>query len=289
MTEQAEQPQPFLIKWDIWCPRCNYNLRGLTGKVVNCPECGRRCDVKQLYAMQQMKKWGMHIPGFGVLLKPGCFLFCTYGIAAITVPTVAANVNMRGPDEIGIDLLLASIVIVAVVSPAAAWLYWIVEISRRNGFAAGVRVVELTFVTAGVCISALMGIPATLMLLDRSEALLEPVACVLDMLVFGICLLEYLAMRRCAASTNDNVPAALNELERFSFARVGLCITGPAILPLIWATVASIRRYHPNAVHAIETVVTLCICVFVAMLCLWRWFAVRHWCRQRWMAGNAIR
>jgi len=36
------------IHRDIGCPKCNYNLRGLSGETVACPECGERWHVNRI-------------------------------------------------------------------------------------------------------------------------------------------------------------------------------------------------------------------------------------------------
>ena len=51
---------------DVACPGCEYNLRGLYGPVVSCPECGLTCDVAKLVQQKWEKSW-QHAPKFHVV------------------------------------------------------------------------------------------------------------------------------------------------------------------------------------------------------------------------------
>ncbi len=42
------------IQQDLDCPHCEYNLRGLLGDVVSCPECGEICDVAKLVTAEAL-------------------------------------------------------------------------------------------------------------------------------------------------------------------------------------------------------------------------------------------
>ncbi len=55
---------------DIACPGCEYNLRGLLGPVVECPECGLVIDVPDLAARQWDRPW-YRAPGLLMLSIPG--------------------------------------------------------------------------------------------------------------------------------------------------------------------------------------------------------------------------
>lgn len=54
---------------DVTCPSCDYSLYGLPGGVVQCPECGTRCDIARLVGAQWRKPW-YKAPGFNTLLWP---------------------------------------------------------------------------------------------------------------------------------------------------------------------------------------------------------------------------
>ena len=45
------------IQRDLECPQCEYNLRGLRGDIVSCPECGAVCDVAKLVSQRWTKPW----------------------------------------------------------------------------------------------------------------------------------------------------------------------------------------------------------------------------------------
>ena len=40
------------IRQDLACPDCQYNLRGLIGAIVSCPECGMTVNVGELVTHQ---------------------------------------------------------------------------------------------------------------------------------------------------------------------------------------------------------------------------------------------
>jgi hypothetical protein len=81
---------------DVECPDCEYNLRGLPGPIVNCPECGLRSDVPVLAARQWNKLW-YRAPGFNTLIWPAvwmwiCFIIFTFTDAAVGLETASALV-----------------------------------------------------------------------------------------------------------------------------------------------------------------------------------------------------
>lgn len=57
------------IREDLACPHCDYNLRGLVGDFVDCPECGQSCDVAALVTARWTGKW-YRAPGLNRLLWP---------------------------------------------------------------------------------------------------------------------------------------------------------------------------------------------------------------------------
>lgn len=63
-----------VIANDIACPTCEYNLRGLRGSVVECPECGALCDVVTLVLRRWTKPW-WKAPGFNDLIYPTVVLW----------------------------------------------------------------------------------------------------------------------------------------------------------------------------------------------------------------------
>ena len=72
MTERGEEKLEG-IQQDLACPGCEYNLRGLRGEVVICPECGGRVDVARLIN----KRWTgplFNVPGYSRILVPVAWL-----------------------------------------------------------------------------------------------------------------------------------------------------------------------------------------------------------------------
>ncbi len=61
-------------RWDeVRCPSCRYQLRGLPGVVVRCPECGRPCDRVSELAMSR-RNWSI-TPTYERLMRPAmCFV-----------------------------------------------------------------------------------------------------------------------------------------------------------------------------------------------------------------------
>ena len=54
---------------NVFCPNCQYNLRGLIGREVECPECGHRCNLAELVKVKWDKPW-YKAPGYDKLCLP---------------------------------------------------------------------------------------------------------------------------------------------------------------------------------------------------------------------------
>jgi hypothetical protein len=96
MTNTESQPDhaesvEACIGIDIACPDCEYNLRGLPGPIVDCPECGLTTDVPVLAARQWDKPW-YRAPGFNTLMWPAVVAF----IGWITTTVVS---TLSGPNQ----------------------------------------------------------------------------------------------------------------------------------------------------------------------------------------------
>lgn len=98
MTDSNEQQPPIIqtdkpsaieeVLRDVYCPDCQYNLRGLLGNDVKCPECGRTCDIAELVSIQWTKPW-YKAPYFNMLCLPLYF-----GILSIfVVPIVSIAIS----------------------------------------------------------------------------------------------------------------------------------------------------------------------------------------------------
>lgn len=62
------------VTQDLACPQCEYNLRGLHGEVVNCPECGEPCNIAKLIERRWTKPW-WKAPKFNTVLMPAVTLY----------------------------------------------------------------------------------------------------------------------------------------------------------------------------------------------------------------------
>ena len=57
------------LREELACPRCEYSLKGRTGDLVTCPECGLQCDVARLITSQWTGPW-YRAPGFNRIIVP---------------------------------------------------------------------------------------------------------------------------------------------------------------------------------------------------------------------------
>lgn len=57
------------IQRDLACPSCQYNLRGLRGEIIDCPECGANIDIAKLIARKWTLQW-WQAPGFNLVAAP---------------------------------------------------------------------------------------------------------------------------------------------------------------------------------------------------------------------------
>jgi hypothetical protein len=93
------------IRADLACPQCQYNLRGLQGELVACPECGTRCDVAQLIARQWQKPW-YHAPGFNRLAIPAAWFYLA-GIGSLSVLLFQIDISSEPPVFLKLGLAAA--------------------------------------------------------------------------------------------------------------------------------------------------------------------------------------
>ncbi len=94
MTDTESQPvheKSIEVCIDIACPDCEYNLRGLPGPIVNCPECGLSTDVPVLAARQWDKPW-YRAPGFNTIMWPAALFMISWFVGPIVS-------GMLGPDQ----------------------------------------------------------------------------------------------------------------------------------------------------------------------------------------------
>lgn len=70
------------VRRDVACPNCDYNLRGLQGLMVRCPECGMIWDVIDLAAMRRrMREDPATLLDYRLLRLPGLWLLICCGFA----------------------------------------------------------------------------------------------------------------------------------------------------------------------------------------------------------------
>lgn len=92
---------------DTACPRCDYNLRGLLGPVVDCPECGLRSDVIELITRRWDQPW-YKAPGYNFIALPAAWSFvCLIGVSCSG--SIAASVSSQG--QIPGNVLLITIAV----------------------------------------------------------------------------------------------------------------------------------------------------------------------------------
>jgi hypothetical protein len=123
---QAPKNQVDQIREDLACPDCQYNLRGLSGTFVSCPECGMTVDVAQLVTQQWTRPWHK-APGYNRLAYP-------IVIAAMGLPfAMVIGINMKS--EYGAGVLVTIVLLIALL--VTIW------IARKDGYEAWVHCVFL--------------------------------------------------------------------------------------------------------------------------------------------------
>jgi len=75
---------------DVGCPDCGYNLRGLDGSVVICPECGRVSDIAQLVTRKWDKPW-YKAPGFARLSMPAAWTWISFFLFFCVASSIAVS------------------------------------------------------------------------------------------------------------------------------------------------------------------------------------------------------
>lgn len=98
------------IRQDLRCPQCQYNLRGLSGRAVSCPECGTRWDVVKLAKLGT--RWGHSPPGMSDLFWP----------SAVAVPAALVMSPVALLDLTASATYLALSIMVFL--PLWVWLMW---------------------------------------------------------------------------------------------------------------------------------------------------------------------
>ncbi len=66
---QQTESRPDQVDGDLECPQCRYNLKGLNGTIVSCPECGLQIDVTRLRLSRSLGPW-YRSPAYNALKWP---------------------------------------------------------------------------------------------------------------------------------------------------------------------------------------------------------------------------
>ena len=114
------------IRQDLACPDCQYNLRGLIGAVISCPECGMTVNVGELVTHQWTRPWHK-APGYNRLAYP--FMIALVGsVFAMLIGARMESFN-----------LIYGLVALALLT-ALTTMIWI---TRENGYEAGLHCLVL--------------------------------------------------------------------------------------------------------------------------------------------------
>jgi hypothetical protein len=144
MTPRGEQLTQEILQ-DLTCPQCQYNLRGLSGAVVNCPECGFRCDVAQLVARKLIGPW-TRAPGYAKLLVPVAWLaVSSFGVLIVFLSAAGAT----GSPELA--------TVLAVLCVLGIWTHLVVRSGQGFSDGSGMVLVMLTHVLFAGYISGIVG------------------------------------------------------------------------------------------------------------------------------------
>ncbi len=97
---------------NIFCPNCQYNLRGLIGREVDCPECGHRCNLSELVAVKWDKPW-YKVPGYDKLCLP---VYVIILVPVIFFCCVGALVDSRINAMLG-PMIVLGVYLLSYISP----------------------------------------------------------------------------------------------------------------------------------------------------------------------------
>jgi len=197
--ESAGQNQVDQIRQDLACPGCQYNLRGLSGANVTCPECGQMINIAQLVARKWTGRW-YHAPGFNRLVFP---------LAASLLLGIPAGVCSAFPglQMVGGILFLLSL---------AAWLALMIMLGVKEG-GEGIALSLLGHLVylgylAGIlaALGGLLGTFASLMSGQQADIPATVIALVVGLSAVGVIVLAHFGERfiakRCIARYLQRAP-----------------------------------------------------------------------------------
>jgi hypothetical protein len=136
------------IAQDVACPGCGYNLRGLSGDVVSCPECGKSCDVADLIRRRWIGSW-RRAPGMQTLAWPALWVL----MLPLSGVYVAAPLREVLPAEATPAVFAADCLTILVV-----WLWLMGRVLRSWGRAGLVLAVLAHLVVAAYVAGAFCGV-----------------------------------------------------------------------------------------------------------------------------------
>jgi hypothetical protein len=190
---------------DLFCPTCRYNLRGLAGEWIRCPECGEkheraellRLDPDSITARRRYLQDSLEMACGGLVLGPLAIGLSLLGpptlwlivtlmsliiVGATAVPAILELRRLCGPPErwrgpAAAYLLLTEALAAAVLAaPVGAIVVWLRCSAWFDGFGAAAVGVAVTtgLALAGVCLVLLRKLDALHRRRDeRLETLLE--------------------------------------------------------------------------------------------------------------------
>ena len=202
------------IQADLACPQCQYNLRGLRGPDVHCPECGLAINVAKLIASQWKGSWWT-VPRLKAVESPTILA----AAAGLFLGVVAQKATSQNTDP---EVLLICAVVGGIIT--LLWLASLLTLWLRTRRWAYVRLSlqSLWFAPAWYALAVLplmgvgilaAGLGTGALLQAVSGAMLLIVAAVVfwacrlgDRWLAERCLRLHLAAQAGAASTDQSAP-----------------------------------------------------------------------------------
>ncbi len=187
MTDEERQPDhaqstEACIDIDIACPDCEYNLRGLPGPVVSCPECGLRSDVPVLASRQWDKPW-YRAPGFNTLMGPAAL----FTIGWFLGPIVSGLLGHNQAATYAVMLLAAGL-----------WVWLMIRAAKLLGGPVGIWLALLSHLLVIGYLASLLGIISMVVITIRALVIqqVDTLSAVYVSLGFAVFLLIIWGCRR---------------------------------------------------------------------------------------------
>lgn len=87
-------PLTRFISTDVACPHCQYNLRGLAGPIVNCPECGVEVNVHKLTNSRAARRMALRMEL--AMMPAGVLVLVSGPLALIGMVAMAGSYDSEG-------------------------------------------------------------------------------------------------------------------------------------------------------------------------------------------------